>query len=217
MNNEIRTTLQSDRKRRFVLMNNGVTIIARNMTHTGSKFVIEDFQIVNGCQTSHVLFDHASNLDESVLVPLRLIWTQEEDVIEDIIHATNKQTEVTFAITDFARQLEAFFKTFPDGRKLYYERRSRQYDGLSIEKTRVVLQTNAVRSFAGMFLGETSRPISLTNRANANRESRSIAHSGRACGDPNLSSKVRPCFRSASRACSDRSNASHAFVRRRTW
>jgi AIPR protein len=139
-------------------MNNGVTIIARNMTHTGSKFVIEDFQIVNGCQTSHVLFDHANDLDPSVLVPLRLIWTQEEDVIEDIIHATNKQTEVTgeqfFAITDFARQLEAFYKTFPDGRKLYYERRSRQYDGLSIEKTRVVVQTNAVRSFAGMFLGE---------------------------------------------------------------
>src|SRR5712664_1966038 len=156
-------TLQSDRKRRFVLMNNGVTIIARNMTHTGSKFVIEDFQIMNGCQTSHVLFDHASDLDESVLVPLRLIWTQEEDVIEDIIHATNKQTEVTgeqfFAITDFARQLEAFIKTFPDGRKLYYERRSRQYDGLSIEKTRVVIQANAVRSFAGMFLGEPHNTV----------------------------------------------------------
>jgi hypothetical protein len=163
VNAEIRATLKSDRKRRFVLMNNGVTIIARNMTHTGSKFVIEDFQIVNGCQTSHVLFDHAEDLDSSVLVPLRLIWTQEEDVIEDIIHATNKQTEVTgeqfFAITEFARQLEAFFKTFPDGRKLYYERRSRQYDGLSIEKTRVVIQTNAVRAFAGMFLGEPHNTV----------------------------------------------------------
>jgi hypothetical protein len=39
------------------------------MTHTGSKFVIEDFQIVNGCQTSHVLFDNRDKLDESVLVP----------------------------------------------------------------------------------------------------------------------------------------------------
>jgi AIPR protein len=58
VNKEISETLKSDRKRRFVLMNNGVTIIARNMTHTSSKFVIEDFQVVNGCQTSHVLFDH---------------------------------------------------------------------------------------------------------------------------------------------------------------
>jgi hypothetical protein len=163
VNKEIGATLKSDRKRRFVLMNNGVTIIARNMTHTGSKFVIEDFQVVNGCQTSHVLFDHQNDLDGSVLVPLRLIWTQEEDVIEDIIHATNKQTEVTseqfFALTDFARQLEAFFKTFPDGKKLYYERRSRQYDGLSVEKTRVVVQANAVRAFAGMFLGEPHNTV----------------------------------------------------------
>jgi hypothetical protein len=161
VNKEIGATLKSDRKRRFVLMNNGVTIIARKMTHTGSKFVIEDFQVVNGCQT--VLFDHQDDLDDSVLVPLRLIWTQEEDVIEDIIHATNKQTEVTseqfFALTDFARQLEAFFKTFPDGKKLYYERRSRQYDGLSVEKTRVVIQANAVRSFAGMFLGEPHNTV----------------------------------------------------------
>src|SRR5712664_4882979 len=74
-------TLQSDRKRRFVLMNNGVTIIARNMTHTGSKFVIEDFQIMNGCQTSHVLFDHASDLDESVLIPLRLIWPKKRTLL----------------------------------------------------------------------------------------------------------------------------------------
>ncbi|UPK03065.1 AIPR family protein [Bradyrhizobium sp. 170] len=163
VNKEISETLKSDRKRRFVLMNNGVTIIARNMTHTSSKFVIEDFQVVNGCQTSHVLFDRQDDLDDSVLVPLRLIWTQEEDVIEDIIHATNKQTEVTseqfFALTDFARELEEFFKTFPDAKKLYYERRSRQYDGLPIEKTRVVVQANAVRAFAGMFLGEPHNTV----------------------------------------------------------
>jgi hypothetical protein len=64
---------------------------------------------------------------------------------------------------------------------------------------------------------ETSNPISRTNLANAKRESRSIAHSGRARGAPNLSSNVRPCVKIASRACSDRSNASQAFVKRRMW
>jgi hypothetical protein len=94
---------------------------------------------------------------------LRLIWTQDEEVIEDIIHATNKQTEVTgeqfFAITTFARHLEAFFKNFPEGKRLYYERRSRQYDGLLVEKTRVVVQTNAVRAFAAMFLAEPHNTV----------------------------------------------------------
>jgi hypothetical protein len=57
VNNGMKKTLLSDSKSRFVLTNNGITIISRNMTHTTSRFHIEDFQIVNGCQTSHVLFD----------------------------------------------------------------------------------------------------------------------------------------------------------------
>jgi hypothetical protein len=139
-------------------MNNGITIITRNMTHTQSRFHIEDFQIVNGCQTSHVLFDQREKLDDTVQVPLRLIWTQDEAVIEDIIRATNKQTEIRadqfFALTAFGKQLEAYFQSMPEAWRLYYERRSRQYDRLSIEKTRVVVQTNAVRAFAAMFLQE---------------------------------------------------------------
>lgn len=118
VNVEIRETLQSEKRRRFVIMNNGITIIARNVTHTGARFTIEDFQIVNGCQTSHVLFDNREHLDETVMVPIRLIWTQDEDVIENIVHATNKQTEIAsgqfFAISEFARQLEAFFQSFED-------------------------------------------------------------------------------------------------------
>ncbi|MBV9982434.1 AIPR family protein [Bradyrhizobium sp.] len=155
-NDEMRKTLDSERRSRFVLMNNGITIITRNMTHTQSRFHIEDFQIVNGCQTSHVLFDQRKKLDDTVQVPLRLIWTQDEDVIEDIIRATNKQTEIRadqfFALTEFGKQLEAYFQSVPEPQRLYYERRSRQYDRLAIEKTRVVVQTNAVRAFAAMFL-----------------------------------------------------------------
>jgi AIPR protein len=145
-------------------MNNGITIIARSVTHTGSRFVIEDFQIVNGCQTSHVLFDNQKELDDSVMVPLRLIATQDEDVIEDIIHATNKQTEIEsgqfFAISEFARQLEMHFKSFDnEDARLYYERRSRQYDRLNIEKTRIVPQTSAIRAFAAMFLNKPHNTV----------------------------------------------------------
>jgi hypothetical protein len=114
VNDEIRETLESPHKARFVLMNNGVTIIARTIRPTGNRFYIEDFQIVNGCQTSHVLADQKAHTDESVMIPLRLIGTQDEDVIRSIIHATNRQTEVRpeqfFALTDFAKKLELFFQ-----------------------------------------------------------------------------------------------------------
>jgi len=56
VNSEIKGTLTSSDRGRFVLMNNGVTVIARTLQTTGHKFTIEDYQIVNGCQTTHVLF-----------------------------------------------------------------------------------------------------------------------------------------------------------------
>lgn len=158
VNNEMKQTLESEDKARFVLMNNGITIIARTVRPTGNRFHIEDFQVVNGCQTSHVLADQRDTIDNSVIIPLRLIGTQDEDVITSIIRATNRQTEIRreqfIAVTDFAKNLEAFFQTFPDGCRLYYERRSNQYDGMSIEKTRIVTPANMIRSFAAMFLSE---------------------------------------------------------------
>jgi len=161
VNNEIKATLESEAKSRFVLMNNGITIIARNVRPTGNKFIIEDFQIVNGCQTSHVLFQEADRDDESVMVPVRLIGTQDEAVINAIIRATNRQTPVTedqfYALQEFPKQLEAFFQTFPNQQKLYYERRSRQYDRQSVERTRIITQPNVIKAFAAMFLDEAHR------------------------------------------------------------
>jgi AIPR protein len=161
VNSEIKSTLESDAKSRFVLMNNGITIIARDVRPTGNKFVIEDYQIVNGCQTSHVLFDQADKKDKSVAVPVRLIGTQDENVINAIIRATNRQTQVTedqfFALQEFPKQLEQFFQTFPLQQRLYYERRSRQFDRLPIEKTRVITQPNVIKAFAAMFLDEAHR------------------------------------------------------------
>jgi len=160
VNSEIKTTLLSEDRDRFVLMNNGITIIARTLQTTANRFMIGDFQVVNGCQTSHVLFDNKSFL-EGVRVPVRLISTQDEGVITAIIRATNRQTEVKgeqfFALTDFAKNLERFFQAFPTGRQLYYERRSRQYDSQAIEKTRIVVHASLVRAFGAMFLGEAHR------------------------------------------------------------
>lgn len=158
VNAEMRDTLASDKNARFVLMNNGITIIARSLKQSGSKFMIEDFQIVNGCQTSHVIFDQRKALTQSVAVPLRLIHTTDDDVIESIVLATNRQTELKpeqlYALTSFAKTLERFFETFPEATRLYYERRDGQYDRAPIERSRIVSPQNVIKAFAAMFLEE---------------------------------------------------------------
>lgn len=161
VNTEIRNTLASPAKARFALMNNGITIIAKSLQTTGDKFKMEDFQIVNGCQTSHVLFDQKDTIDDNVKIPLRLICTQDETLIKDIIRATNRQTEVKveqfLAADDFQKKLEEYFKTFPNGKRLFYERRSRQYADQSIEKTRIVTPPNLIKAYAAVFLEQPHR------------------------------------------------------------
>jgi hypothetical protein len=163
VNAEMRDTLASPEARgRFALLNNGITIIAKALRATGNRFNIEDYQIVNGCQTSHVLFESSAQIDHSVMVPLRLIATQDDGIIGAIIKATNRQTEVKeeqlIALSDFQKRLELFFLSFDNEHKLFYERRSRQYNSVQgIEKTRIVTPGNLIRAYAAMFLAEPHR------------------------------------------------------------
>ncbi len=163
VNSEMRETLTSGATRsRFALMNNGVTVIAKTLRTTANRFYIEDYQVVNGCQTSHVLHDQRELLDETVMIPLRLIATRDDEVISSIVKATNRQTEVReeqlLALSDFQKKLETYFSAFPDDQRLYYERRSRQYNSVGgIEKTRIITPGGLIRAFASMFLQEPHR------------------------------------------------------------
>lgn len=161
VNAEIAATLTGSDPSRFPLMNNGVTIIAKSVRQTGTRFVIQDFQVVNGCQTCNVLWSKRNVLDESVLVPLRLISTDDEDVIVDIIRATNRQTEVKeeqfYATSDYMKQLEMYFESAPVERRLYLERRSKQHANAPVERTRIVPFNSLVRSFASVVLNEPQR------------------------------------------------------------
>lgn len=163
VNSEMRETLSMQgTSPRFALMNNGVTIIAKTLRTTANRFYIEDFQVVNGCQTSHVLHDQRDALSADVMVPMRLIATKDEAVIASIVKATNRQTEIReeqlLALSDFQKKLEAFFGSFEESQRLYYERRSRQYNNVGgIEKTRIVTPGGLIRAFASMFLEEPHR------------------------------------------------------------
>ncbi|MBN9614944.1 MAG: hypothetical protein BGO25_05850 [Acidobacteriales bacterium 59-55] len=161
VNSQIRNTLESDNRNRFVLMNNGLTIIAATVQPTGDKFYIEDYQIVNGCQTSNVLFAERAILDDNVTLPIRLISTQDENVTNAIVKANNWQTQVKeeqlFALQEYPKTLEAYFNSVSSPERLYFERRSRQYDSQPVEKTRIVTFDGLIRSFAAMFLDEPHR------------------------------------------------------------
>ena len=161
VNSEIRDSInQKERKDKFALLNNGVTIVAKKVNKLGYKFSVIDYQIVNGCQSSHVIYHLRDKIDDTVYVPIKLIITDNYDVTSSIIKATNRQTEVkseAFEIlSPFHKTLEEFYEAMRKklNIKIYYERRGHQHDGLNIERSDIVTLSNQAVSFISMFLNE---------------------------------------------------------------
>ena len=134
------------------------TVIPQN--HSGRP--VEGFQVVNGCQTSHVLYNSRSNLTTDMHVPVRLIVSDNDEIKNKIIKATNRQTTVKneelVALTDFQKTLEHYYAAQPEEYRLYYERRSQQYrSSTGIEKIRITTISSQIRAFSSMFLDEPHR------------------------------------------------------------
>ncbi len=159
VNQEIAHTINTSTENdRFSLLNNGITIVAKSINQVGTVFTIRDFQIVNGCQTSHVLFINKKAVTEKVFLPVKLIVTEDLDITNMVIKATNRQTEVKIeafeSLLPFHKKLEEFYETFRTEDRLYYERRSKQYDYLQIKNNQIITIPNQTKCFLGMFLNE---------------------------------------------------------------
>ncbi len=62
------------------------------------------------------------------------------------------------ALSSFQRKLEAYYESFQDRQRLFYERRSKQYASVAgIEKARIVTMPQEIRAFSSMFLDEPHR------------------------------------------------------------
>jgi len=155
VNSEIALTLKSENKNMFFAMNNGITIISEEIHDSRDSVEIEGYQIINGCQTSNVIFENRGVLTDEVFVPIRLISTSDENVMSKIIRATNRQTEVKeqdlIAFTDFQKSLEDYYLSGDHPHKLYYERRAKQFNKSTIEKKRIVDKNIQIKAFTSYF------------------------------------------------------------------
>ena len=65
------------------------------LTTTGNKFVMEDYQIVNGSPNEPCLVPTSeSNITDEVHVPIKVIATADDDLTNAVIRATNSQTPI---------------------------------------------------------------------------------------------------------------------------
>lgn len=157
VNSNINETLNSDNPDLFSVLNNGVTIVADSIKVSANTLTITDYQIVNGCQTSNVLYENRNNEHiNNINIPLRLIVTTDEDVKAKITVSTNNQTaikkEQLAAMSDFQKNLQHYYSSINGDGKLFYERRAKEYNAdRNIVKRKVITIANQIKSFSAMF------------------------------------------------------------------
>ncbi|HST34943.1 MAG TPA: AIPR family protein [Solirubrobacteraceae bacterium] len=166
VNAQMADTVEGADRGRFPVLNNGVTVIAREVQTVGDSVIVRDYQIVNGCQTANVVHAHRDRaLGEEFWVPLKVVATDDDDLITEIVTATNSQTAVRpeelSSRSRFERALEQYFEAVSknsEDKGLRYERRSRQYvRDAAVVAARVIPRRILVRSYVSFCLDQPHR------------------------------------------------------------
>lgn len=158
VNNAIGETINSrELKSRFPVLNNGITVVSPDVRVQGLGITFIDFQIVNGCQTSNMLWLNREKLDDAMMVTVKVIETANEDVFSDLVRATNSQTKIDddqfLSLQPIARRIEAYFASYTEEEsRLYFERRDRQYVGQGVPGVKVFDLKLLARCVAAVFL-----------------------------------------------------------------
>lgn len=162
VNKNITETIKTGNVNAFSMLNDGITVVTSSIIISGDIATIEDYQIVNGCQTSNVLIENMDSVEgiDELIIPIRIIATKDENLKNDITRATNSQTAIKKdqleALSTFQKKLEEYYKTYRDEDALVYERRTGQYRDSNIPKNRIVTIAMQIKTVAAMFLDEPS-------------------------------------------------------------
>lgn len=161
VNTAIANSIKAGDSKLFAVLNNGITIIARKGSLKGRSLHLQDYQIVNGCQTCHVLFENRNEPDvSSLMLTVKVIFSTNQDIRDKIIVANNNQTQIMqeqlTSLLDTQRNIEDYYKSENRFEKLYYERRSKQYKygEEKIHASRIITIPAQLKAYVSMILGK---------------------------------------------------------------
>lgn len=173
VNSSISETLRRADDNDFWWLNNGVTVLASEATLVNNRELqIVNPEIVNGLQTSMEIYNYFSENREALesekrSILLRIIVPDNEESRDQIIFATNNQTNIpkaTLRVTDSIHlQIEMYFKS----RGLFYDRRKNYYKNHGRKPAEIVGVSFLAQCLITIFLKKPdyarARPSTLLN------------------------------------------------------
>lgn len=173
VNSSISETLHRADNNDFWWLNNGVTVLASEATLVNNRELqIVNPEIVNGLQTSMEIYNYFSENKDALdsdnrSILLRIIVPDNEESRDQIIFATNNQTNIpkaTLRVTDpIHLQIEMYFKS----RGLFYDRRKNYYKNQGRKPAEIVGVSFLAQCLITIFLKKPdyarARPSTLLN------------------------------------------------------
>lgn len=173
VNSSISETLHRADDNDFWWLNNGVTVLVSEATLVNNRELqIVNPEIVNGLQTSMEIYNYFSENREALesekrSILLRIIVPDNEESRDQIIFATNNQTNIpkaTLRVTDpIHLQIEMYFKS----RGLFYDRRKNYYKNQGRKPAEIVGVSFLAQCLITIFLKKPdyarARPSTLLN------------------------------------------------------
>ncbi|MCL1665118.1 AIPR family protein [Elizabethkingia ursingii] len=174
VNEDIRSTLNNDDSPDFWWLNNGVTILATGAGIIGKAILIEDIQIVNGLQTSESIFRYfdsgqTDTKNRSVLV--KVIVSNDIQVRDEIIRATNNQTLVTVSALHATDKIQRDIEEVLKLNDFYYERRTNFYKNQGIPINKIITPLYLASGFISLVLKAPEQASLLKSKFMRNDDS----------------------------------------------
>lgn len=167
VNQEISNTLESGEADDFWWFNNGVTVLASRASSGGSTITIENPQIVNGLQTSSEIGRFFSKLDsdDSRSVMVKVVASENEEVRDKIIKATNSQNQVPLASLRATDKIQRDIEHHLKANGYFYDRRKNFYKNEGKPAAKIISISLMAQAVMTLFRGEPdnarARPSSL--------------------------------------------------------
>ncbi len=156
INRQIIATASGKSSPYFIYMNNGVTMTCKKYSYSplqnSPTLKLEDAQIVNGQQTVRSIFDakKRKKLKEDVKVLVRIVETNEKEILSEIIEATNSQSKVTSRDLHSNDHVQKQIERSLNSLGYFYEARKNRYQGKEASK-RIDAETCAQAYYAAKF------------------------------------------------------------------
>jgi hypothetical protein len=173
VNKDIKSTLESNLDVDFWWLNNGITVLASDASIAGKTMALTDVQVVNGLQTTNIIYNYLHNKtieekDKKRSVLVRIIITEDPEIKERVIKATNFQTSIppaSFrALDEIQRDIEDYFLR----KGWYYDRRKTHYKNIGKPLDRIISIPYLAQAIMSIILREPdnarARPSSLITR-----------------------------------------------------